>query len=221
MAARRKRAVNPRKNPEQDRSRATVDAILSAAAHVLVKAGYEAFTTNRVAERAGVSIGSLYQYFPNKDALLCELMKRHLHDIEASLEFAMQDVERLTVVDLIRTAVEQNVKSHLVDPELHRVLSEEVPQLGHLDWKKEHARRIDARVRMLLQMKQHELSLPDLDLAVYIITRATEAVVHNGASQRPQDFNSGALAEELSRMLVGYLTGKAAPLKRVAKAAAE
>ena len=216
MASRRKLAVNPRKHPEQDRSRATVDTILSAAAHVLVKAGYEAFTTNRVAERAGVSIGSLYQYFPNKDALLSELMKRHLAEIEASLDFAMQDITNVSLEQLIRTAVEKNVRSHLIDPDLHRVLSEEVPQLGHLDWKKEQARRIDDRVRALLQMKQNEIRVPDLDLAVYIVTRTTEAVIHYGVSQRQKDFNSGVLAEEVSRMLIGYLTGQKRSSKAVA-----
>lgn len=61
MAKRPKKSATPRKAPEQDRSRATVAAIVDAAAHILVKHGYDAFTTNRVAEKAGVSIGSLYQ----------------------------------------------------------------------------------------------------------------------------------------------------------------
>jgi AcrR family transcriptional regulator len=221
MAKQKKLAVIPRKRPEQDRSRATVDAIIAAAAHVLVRAGYAAFTTNRVAEKAGVSIGSLYQYFPNKESLLGELMKRHMNDIEKTLEMALQNVESAPLEDLILTAVEQNIKSHQIDPELHRVLSEEVPMLGHLDWKKDYSKRIDARLRSLLLMKQREIAVPDIDLAVYIISRTTEAVVHNAVLQRSQDFASGALARELSRMLLGYLTGTAAPRKTVSRAAAE
>jgi AcrR family transcriptional regulator len=221
MARPRKLAVIPRKRPEQDRSRATVDAIMAAAAHVLVRAGYAAFTTNRVAEKAGVSIGSLYQYFPNKESLLGELMKRHLNDIEATLEAALQNVETMPLENLIRTAVEQNICSHQIDPELHRVLSEEVPLLGHLDWKKDYTKRIEARVRFLLQAKQDEIAVPDIDLAVYVITRTTEALVHNAVTQRPQDLASGALAEEVSRLLLGYLTGKPVPRKRSLRAAAE
>ena len=221
MAKQKKLAVIPRKRPEQDRSRATVDAIIAAAAHVLVRAGYAAFTTNRVAEKAGVSIGSLYQYFPNKDSLWGELMKRHLNDIESSIEMAMQNVETRSLDEIIRTAVQQNIRSHEIDPELHRVLSEEVPMLGHLDWKKDYTKRIEARLRSLLLLKRHEITVPDIDLAVYVIGRTTEAVVHNAVWQRPQDFASGALAEELSRMLLGYLTGKATPRKSMARAAAE
>lgn len=62
--------LDPRRKPRQSRSRATVDAILQATAQVLVRDGYQKATTNRIAERAGVSVGTLYQYFPNKDALV-------------------------------------------------------------------------------------------------------------------------------------------------------
>ena len=69
--------VRPRKEPRHERARATVDAILMAAAHILRTEGSEAATTNRIAELAGVSIGSLYQYFPNKQAVVGALRERH------------------------------------------------------------------------------------------------------------------------------------------------
>jgi AcrR family transcriptional regulator len=68
--------LEPRKRPHQQRSAATVDAILEAAAHILERKGLDALTTNAVAELAGVSIGSLYQYFPGKAAILAELIRR-------------------------------------------------------------------------------------------------------------------------------------------------
>jgi AcrR family transcriptional regulator len=67
-----------RRSPRQTRSRATWEAILEAAAQILERHGAAALTTNRIAERAGVSIGSLYQYFPNKHAVLAELIRREL-----------------------------------------------------------------------------------------------------------------------------------------------
>jgi AcrR family transcriptional regulator len=78
-------ATAARKTPVQQRSRRTVDAILGAAARILVEDGYSAMTTNDVAAAAGVSIGSLYQYFPNKDALLRALVERHLDAVECAL----------------------------------------------------------------------------------------------------------------------------------------
>lgn len=221
MAGAKRRTSDPRKRPEQDRSRATVEAIVDAAAHILVKHGYDAFTTNRVAERAGVSIGSLYQYFPNKEALLSELMKRHVVEIERGVEEMAAQALTAPLADVIRAGIHQNVQSHLIDPALHRVLSDEVPRLGSLDWKKAFTARMEARVRAMLEARRNEIVVADLDLAVYVVTRTVEAVVHNAVGQRPQALTSGALAEDLTRMLVGYLTGKATAERRVSRAAAE
>jgi len=220
MAARKQSSINPRKQPEQDRSRATVDVIVDAAARILVKGGYKAFTTNRVAEKAGVSIGSLYQYFPNKEALLGELVRRHVGDIEKSIDEMEGLAKSAPLGELVRVGIEQNVRSHLVDPELHRVLSEEVPPLGKMDWEAEFAKRVAGRVRSAFAARRAELVVPDLDLAVYVVSRTVEAVIHNAVVERPQDLKSGLLAEEVTRMIVGYLTGKPPAATRKGRAAA-
>ena len=221
MAGRKKSTANPRKRPEQDRSRATVETIVEAAARVLVKHGYNAFTTNRVAEAAGVSIGSLYQYFPNKEALLSELMHRHVAEIERGIEEMAELARTAPLAEVIRVGVQQNVRSHLIDPALHRVLSEEIPRLGQLDWKVAFTGRMEERVRAMLEARRSEIVVPDIDLAVYIITRTVEAVVHNAVCEQSKALASGALAEEVTRMLIGFLTGKAAVAKRPLRAAAE
>ena len=221
MARRRKKAANPRKSPEQDRSRATVEAIVEAAAHILIKHGYDAFTTNRVAERAGVSIGSLYQYFPNKDALLSELMRRHVTEIERGIEEMAELARTAPLAEVIRIGILQNIRSHQVDPALHRVLSEEVPRLGALDWKVAFTERMEARVRGMLEARKGEIAVADIDVAVYIVTRTVEAVVHNAVCEQPKALVSGALADELTRMLVGFLTGSVPALRKPMRAAAE
>ncbi|MEQ1864793.1 MAG: TetR/AcrR family transcriptional regulator [Micropepsaceae bacterium] len=217
----RKKTAAPRKQPEQDRSRATVDVIVDAAARILVKHGYDAFTTNRVAEKAGVSIGSLYQYFPNKDALLSELMRRHTSDLERGVEQMAAHAQNAPLAEVVRAAIEHNVQSHLIDPALHRVLSEEVPRLGKLDWQAAFADRMTSRVRAVLEARRAEIVVPDLDLAVYMVTSTVETVIHNAVTQRPQDLRSGALAEELTRMIVSFLTGKPLAAKRPLRTAAE
>lgn len=85
MANRQTAALEPRKSPVQERSAASVEAILRATIQVLLKLGKERLTTTRVAARAGVSVGTLYQYFPNKSALLRAALKRHLEEIEAEV----------------------------------------------------------------------------------------------------------------------------------------
>jgi AcrR family transcriptional regulator len=221
MARSRKTSASPRKLPEQDRSRATVDVIVDAAARVLVKGGYAAFTTNRVAEKAGVSIGSLYQYFPNKEALLSELMRRHVDEIGAGVEEMASRPASAPLSEIIRGAIEHNVRAHLHDPELHRVLSEEVPRLGTLDWEAPFVERVTRHVRLAFEARRAEIVVADLDLATYIVAKAVDSLIHDAVVDRQEDLKSGALAEEVTRMMVGYLTGKPLAAARKTKAAAE
>lgn len=88
MPERRKQAQNPRKLPVQSRSTATVSAILEATIQVLLREGKEKLTTTLVAKRAGVSVGTLYQYFPNKRVLLQEVLRRHLNEVADAVENA-------------------------------------------------------------------------------------------------------------------------------------
>jgi AcrR family transcriptional regulator len=115
-----------RKAPQQARSRATIDAILDAAAHILGERGWEGLTTNGVAEAAGVSIGSLYQYFPNKLALIEAVRRRHFDDVLAVLHAAANletpRVKRITVL------VDGMIAVHRRHPAAHRVLLEESPR---------------------------------------------------------------------------------------------
>ncbi|PMB09477.1 TetR/AcrR family transcriptional regulator [Fischerella thermalis CCMEE 5273] len=83
---RRKIITNPRKLPQQERSKITVDAILTATARILVKDGYAKTNTNRIAELAGVSIGSLYQYFPSKEAIIAALIECHVVEMVNSIK---------------------------------------------------------------------------------------------------------------------------------------
>lgn len=124
----------PRKSPSQQRSRFTYETILEAAAHVFEQEGISA-TTNRVADRAGVSIGSLYQYFPNKQALLHELTLRHLVQVHTRFA-AMLDQFRITrpsveqaVTDLVTLTVQEH--GHLY--RAHQVMREHSPRSSELE----------------------------------------------------------------------------------------
>jgi AcrR family transcriptional regulator len=89
--------LEPRKSPVQARSTASVEAILEATIQVLVTVGKERLTTTRVAHRAGVSVGTLYQYFPNKSALLQAVIQRHLDEVTEAVERVCQEQETATL----------------------------------------------------------------------------------------------------------------------------
>src|SRR5271154_816863 len=122
--------LTPRKLPTQQRSEATVEAILQAAAQVFARHGYAAGTTNRIAERAGVSIGTLYQYFPNKDALLVALAESHLREAEGILRPVMIELSLRPppLREGLELMVSAAMESHRQEPRLHRVLFEEAPR---------------------------------------------------------------------------------------------
>jgi AcrR family transcriptional regulator len=115
-----------RKAPQQARSRVTADAILDAAAHILGERGWTALTTNGVAEVAGVSIGSLYQYFPNKLALIEAVRERHFDEVLTVLRAAADP--KTPRSQRIAALVDGMITVHSRYPAAHRVLLEESPR---------------------------------------------------------------------------------------------
>ncbi len=122
--------LKPRKQPRQERARQTVDAILEAAAQVFERQGYAAGTTNRIAERAGISIGSLYQYFPSKDAILVAIVERHIDEGAAALGPVLAELEADPPPPGVafRRLMQGMLELHRHRPDLHRVLFEEAPR---------------------------------------------------------------------------------------------
>src|SRR5215469_5379515 len=94
--------TKPRKNASQDRSRATVDALVEATARILVKEGFDKASTNRIAGKAGVSIGSLYQYFPSKEALVAAVIDRHNQELMQVVRSALTEVASLPLEQAVR-----------------------------------------------------------------------------------------------------------------------
>lgn len=116
----------PRKFPRQPRSRVTVEAILDAAARILGERGWAGLTTNAAAEVAGVSIGSLYQYFPSKLALVEAVRRRHFEEVLAALRSGAD--ETLSRVERIAALADGMIAAHRRYPAAYRVLIEESPR---------------------------------------------------------------------------------------------
>jgi AcrR family transcriptional regulator len=195
----------PRKSPKQERSRSTIEAILTATARVLVKEGFDKASTNRIAEQAGVSIGSLYQYFPSKEALVAALIERHTDEMTAVLTAAFDRVARLPVAQAARELVALMLEAHSIDPALHRVLIEQVPRVGRLSRIHEVESRAEEMVRAYLTLHREELRVSDLDSAAFLMVSTVEALTHAAVIYYPERLKSGALAGEITEMVVRYL----------------
>ena len=165
----RQTRTTPRKRPRQARSKATVDTILDATTRVLVKQGFDGLSTNAVAAAAGVSIGSLYQYFPNKEALCAALIDRHMEDMNAAIVAELTRVAEMPIAQAARAVVELTIRAHAVDPDLHRVLTEQVPRIGKLARLRELDEICHRMVAGLLAARKEELAIRDPDLAAFVL----------------------------------------------------
>jgi AcrR family transcriptional regulator len=126
----RKPSTEPRKRPQQERSRIAVEAILEATTRILTEEGYEKANTNRIAERAGVSIGSLYQYFPNKESLMTALMVQHSDEIVELVESKLLDFYdapvEIVIPEIVKAAIgtsDANAESRRTDCRVIAIVS--------------------------------------------------------------------------------------------------
>ncbi len=204
----RKLHTNPRKSASQQRSRSTVDALIEATTRILMKEGYDRASTNRIAELAGVSIGSLYQYFPSKEALVAAVIDRHAQQISDVTRDALVKVAARPIEVAAREFVSVAIEAHRVNPKLHGVLAEQVPRVGRLENIEANIRDSYAMVRGYLEAHRDEIEVTDLDLAAFVLVTVVEALTHAAVLRRPDiltDDKAARFVDDVTRLLVGYL----------------
>jgi AcrR family transcriptional regulator len=193
-----KKTVKARKVPGQARSQETVNVILEAGARILESDGLHAFNTNAIAERAGVSIGSLYQYFPNKDAILLALIGRFEEALHDAVVNAMQGGKGQELKPRLRLLVRALVVAHYDRPRLNRVLEAEEERLGS----GANSAPFHASVLQLLLDHQNEVAVPvsgATERALIAILRAlVDLGLASGASRRSTELQA-------TRAVCGYL----------------
>ena len=200
----RKTNVTARKQPKQERSRTTVEAILQATSRVLAREGYPATTTTRVAEVAGVSIGSLYQYFPSRESLIAQLVDEHIAKI---LQLLGEGITALAGEPLprgVHTLVRTVLLVHAVDPELHAVLTQHLPLVKGFE--KVRQLNLEAQAMVLAYLERHraELRPKDLELAAFMLVTSVQAVVSAAVAARRR-VDDSKLADELAALVLGFL----------------
>ncbi len=196
--------LTPRKLPTQSRSRFTVDAIVQATAQLLASGGYEALTTNHVAERSGVSIGTLYQYFPNKPSLVsavCVHLRQQSLEVLGGrlLEAANGDdaLAAAAVADALLSPWDS-------DPRLAATLEGLPPELDI--WRK--CRGLEEELVGLLDAFLGErTTAQDSDLAAWALFTAVDGLGRRAGADRPDALADGRIAEEAAGWIRGLLAG--------------
>lgn len=198
----KKPSYQPRKLPRQARSVKTVTWILDAAIRILDKESLEAFNTNRVAEVAGVSIGSVYQYFPNKDALMVALIEKVQGELATEISFAIERSKNEPFIEgvcrLIRVAIDHQHKR----PRLSRILDLEEMRLRPESILEQTASSVETALVQFLGRHRDEITVTNLAEAAKDIMTITKALVEATTLTTGE----GALLEQrATRATLGYL----------------
>jgi AcrR family transcriptional regulator len=205
MAKTQESPTKPRKAPKQERSKATVEAILEAAAQLLVELRYARMTTAKVAARAGVSVGSLYQYFPSKDALVGALVMRKFARVEPQMRETIARTEGQPLEARVRTIIAATLADKAENPALNAALAEQMPHVDGVDYKAAMSEAAVASIRGVLEQHRDEITVDDLDLAAFMSVHAVEGVIGAALLASPFTLDDPRLIDGLTRMVMAYL----------------
>jgi len=193
----------PRKLPKQERSQATVSAILIATTRILTEEGYDKFNTNRVAELAGVSVGSLYQYFPNKEALLYALGEHYANEMAQLAHHHLEGLGDRSILEVLQQIIKAVLAAYAVNPKLYRILHQQVPRSEEM--RKLDDARIEQMLYSFLAPHRDQLRPKNLDITVFIVSHTIKSLLYDAIADRPNLLKNGELEQELMRMLSSYL----------------
>jgi AcrR family transcriptional regulator len=196
----------PKKRPRQERSRATVDYILAAAARILSQDGASRFSTNRIARTAGVAVASLYQYFPNKEAIVQALFERELSEERAELTNRVDALRDRPLREAIRTGIQSIIGIHARTPKLVASLLRSVPLLGAAEAHKRARLQVVDLVVEAMRARSGELrSHANPEIKAFLVVHAVEDVIHDAADERPEYLRDPAFTDELVDLVDRFL----------------
>lgn len=192
-------AINKRKKPHQERAQATVTAIMEASAHILVECGHSALNTNLIAERAGVSIGSLYQYFPNKEAIMTELIRHKREQMLIGLDMALVDAGSGQFESTLEAVLTAIIRQHLNWPKLAMSLDQAEAFLPLNDETLQFKDALHGKIEHLLYSNGISLS----ERTTQDIVAISKGMIEHAGLARETD--EVALRRRVVRAIIGYL----------------
>ena len=204
MASARRNLLKPRKRPVQARSEATVAALFEASIQVLLSTGYRKLTTTRVAERAGVSVGTLYQYFPNREALILSLIERYLEDLVGAIQHGCRALNERPLDELASGLVDTFIAAKSTRIRVSRAMHEPLADFGDATLVRAAAARAAAFVAGNLQSCR-DASFHDEHLLALLIVMACSSLLQTAIGGQTRSLDMEALRVHMRAMVLGYL----------------
>jgi len=201
----KKKRYTPRKKPIQSRSIATYDAILDAAAQVLAIEGYPASTTNKIADKAGASIGSVYEYFPSKESIFAALIERtDQHTMDSIIENFVS-IDQLSPKQFLEAVLISRIEAALNHPELESLLRSEIPQSLFKEQSERSLSRFTEQWIAFANSYPQLIRVRHLDTAIELGSIVVESTIRSLASTNPERLKDRALVQEFVDMMTCYI----------------
>lgn len=207
----------PRKIPSQKRSHATVAYIVGAARKILHEEGIAAITTRRVADRSGVGVGSLYQYFPNREAIIARLVEEEVRNESAAMQGFFNEIRGLPLPDFLAEANARLIQSErrmlALGGDFYRRYVEHFQVLRHVGDPSADDRGPDVETPVLdtrhsLEKRAADVKEADLNLAAYLLARGVPAMLRRMTAEQPELLDSPRLPQVMMRLLMAIVDGK-------------
>jgi len=192
-----------RRQPTQQRARLTVEAILDAVLRILKKQGVDGVTTNRIAEVAGVSVGSVYQYFPDKHAIYAALHERHIAEVDRAVGRVLTEHAGSDLKVVVCALFDAMVALHSGDTEALALLMTEVPHRA--EGTQQFADRIHGALRVIVASRTREVGASRTDAFVFVLANMLEALSHAAVLRRPAAISLEEAAEQARRALIACI----------------
>ena len=195
----------PRKKPMQARSQVTYDAILDAAAQVLASEGYAGSTTNKISERAGVSVGSLYEYFPTKEAVFTALIERLDRSNIESVIVNFEDMKSLSPKEFLTVVLKSRIDAALSYPELESRLRAEIPASLFKDQSEKMFDDFSAGMKLFVASNPELIRVRNLPAAMELGTIVVESTVRAFAASKPERLKDPEFVQEFVDLMTRYI----------------
>jgi len=198
--------LSPNKVPQQERSRRTFDDIVEAGARLLLRSGYESLTTNHVADEAGVGIASVYEYFPNKHAIVAAVVTQVAGDVVGELRESLTEAMAAGPTQALRIWVHAMFRAVERRKGIVTVLVREVPFLWEIPAVESLGDRLIELARSAAGLAQKPLIIEHAEAVTYLTTVMVRAAVLESVIRAPQHIAQDELRETLTRLLIELLT---------------
>lgn len=200
-----KQRLSLRKEPNQERAISTMEDIFKATAHILEKDGFEKTSTNKIAEKAGVSIGSLYQYFPTKDAIVSKLMERFVNREMEMFTAVVAEKKAANLEQTIRAIIQSMLESKINNKRFTKIFAQKIFSFNKFDMLKKSDEYLMTLFKTHIEPFKDEVREENLEMALWMIIQSVKLVTVAMIFEDRYELDDPKVQDELVRMTYQYI----------------